>query len=290
MLTVVGGCAFLLAVLCAAAAGAMLTSPFEDDVVRRYASVHGAAERVVEGRILGGIVPHHELALGMIARFYERIASDRIRRVWLLSPDHFQRARRYVAVCDGDWRTAGRILRADAAAKRGLPGLSVAEADAPLFAGEHGITIHIPFIARCFPNATIVPMVLHADTPDAALLLLKQYMAGEMGPDDLILLSMDLSHYKTPEGMAAEDRHTLAVLTDIAPLRTGRLDVDARRAATLVLHLFRELGAEKGVLLERMDSSDILGRRVESGTSYATVLYGTAKTGDGDADTPPGKK
>jgi hypothetical protein len=38
--------------------------------------------------------------------------------------------------------------------------------------------------------------------------------------------------------------------------------------------LFREFGIEKGIVLEHADSSSILGRRVESGTSYAAILYG----------------
>jgi hypothetical protein len=48
------------------------------------------------------------------------------------------------------------------------------------------------------------------------------------------------------------------------PLKTWTLDVDARRAAALVLYLFREMSASVG---------EVLGRRVESGASYATVTY-----------------
>jgi predicted class III extradiol MEMO1 family dioxygenase len=88
---------------------------------------------------------------------------------------------------------------------------------------------------------------------------------------------MDLSHYKTPEAMAAEDRKTLDVLAELRPGETKGIDADARRAAALVLMIFREFGIEKGTVLERTDSSSILGRRVESGTSYATILYGVAE-------------
>jgi predicted class III extradiol MEMO1 family dioxygenase len=84
---------------------------------------------------------------------------------------------------------------------------------------------------------------------------------------------MDLSHYKTPEAMEKEDERALEVLTNLEPMKTDRLDIDARRAASLVLRLFKELGVNRGVLMERMDTSDILGCRVESGTSYATIVY-----------------
>jgi len=257
---------------------AELTSPFEGDVAR-------VLERAVEqtqvndgrentgSRTLGGITPHHGIALDMIARFYDRISSEKISRVWLLSPDHFMRAKDYAVVCGDDWQTAGRILEADAVAKNGFDRMSLVGADARLFAEEHGITIHIPLIARYFPNATVVPMVLKSNISDVALLMLKNYMLGAMEETDVIILSMDLSHYKTPEEMKKEDERTLEVLTNLEPMRTDHLDIDARRAAALVLRLFKELGAERGDIMERMDTTDILGYRVESGTSYATIVY-----------------
>ena len=258
---------------------AAMTSPFERDVARAVGFARAGAETAAdtESRILGGITPHHGLALPMMARFYERISSGsdskKILRVWLLSPDHFKRAKNYAVVCGGDWQTAGRTLEADVAAKNGFGRMGVVDTDAGLFAEEHGITIHIPFIARYFPNAAVVPMVLKSDIPDIVLLMLKNYMIGEMRESDMIILSMDLSHYKTPEAMAEEDGRSLEVLTNIEPMRTDHLDIDARRAASLVLRLFRELGAERGIIMERMDTSDILGYRVESGTSYATIVY-----------------
>jgi hypothetical protein len=40
--------------------------------------------------------------------------------------------------------------------------------------------------------------------------------------------------------------------------------------------LFKKLGVGQGRVLEHADSSDILGRRIESGTSYATVVFESA--------------
>ena len=259
----------------APALAALMTSPFEGDVARAVERerINRETRADTGTRVLGGITPHHGIALDMIARFYERISSEKILRVWLLSPDHFERARNYASVCGDNWQTAGRILEADAAAKNGFDRMSVVEINPRLFAEEHGITIHIPLIAQYFPNATVVPMVLKSNTPDIAILMLKNYMLGAMRENDIIILSMDLSHYKTPEEMAEEDERSLAVLTGLEPMRTDLIDIDARRAASLVLRLFRERGAERGIVIERMDSSDVLGYRVESGTSYATIVY-----------------
>jgi len=264
---------------------AMLTSPFEGDVARTVESIreqtrlNDRAEEPSGARILGGIVPHHGIALDMMVRFYERISSDKVKRVWLFSPDHFERAKKYTSTSGDDWQTAVRILEADSVAKHGLSGMSMVEYNSRLFAEEHGITIHIPLIARYFENATVVPIVLKSNTPDIVLLMLKNYMLGAMQENDMIILSMDLSHYKTPEEMAAEDERSLEVLINLESMRTDRIDIDARRAASLVLSLFRERGAKKGVIMEHMDSSDILGYRIESGTSYTTIVYKTEDRG-----------
>jgi AmmeMemoRadiSam system protein B len=259
-------------------AEAAMTSPFEQAAAGacERAAARACERNASQGRVLGGIAPHHDLAIEMIARFYAEIASPQVRRVWLLSPDHFKRAQNHAAVCGEDWATANRTLYADRLAKSGFDRMKIVEVNSRLFAAEHGITIHIPFIARAFPNARVVPMVLKSNISDVALLTLKNFMMKNIGDGDAIILSMDLSHYKTPEAMAAEDERTLAVLTNLEPMRTDALDVDARRATSLVLRLFRELGAERGTILEHTDSSALPGRRVESGTSYATIIYKTS--------------
>ena len=223
--------------------------------------------------IIGGIVPHHDLAVEMIEDFYQRIGSEDANRVWLFSPDHFRRARAYAPFCPDDWKAPSRILKADGEAFRILENLSVSGPDRALFGKEHGITIHIPYVAKHFPKATVVPMVVGYSTPDLALLELKKAIMKIAGEDDVFILSMDLSHYKTPEGMVREDEKTLPVLAGLNHGQTKEIDVDARRAAALLLLLMKELGAEEGTVIHRSDTSEILGRRVESGTSYATIIY-----------------
>jgi AmmeMemoRadiSam system protein B len=109
--------------------------------------------------------------------------------------------------------------------------------------------------------------------PDIALLMLRRKLQAMSGEGDLVILSMDFSHYKPPEAMAAEDARSLAALLRMRVPALSRADVDARRAAALVTLLLKDRGARRGELLERSDSSAILGRRVGSGTSYATILY-----------------
>jgi AmmeMemoRadiSam system protein B len=262
---------FVFALLPANAEGLM--SPFEK-AAERAAALHSApkAARGETPRVLGGIAPHHDLALPMIVRFYDRLAPD-TRRVWLLAPDHFRRVRNLAAVCGEDWTLSERTLEADAEALGSLRAMKIVEERPEIFAGEHGITLHIPLIARYFAGAKVVPMLLNPKIPDVGLLILRKKLRELLKEGDIVILSMDLSHYKTPEAMAAEDVHTLEVLKSLRFGAAGGIGAEARRAAALALMLFKDMGALRGEILEHTDSSAILGYRVESGTSYATVTY-----------------
>jgi AmmeMemoRadiSam system protein B len=230
-------------------------------------------------RLLGGITPHHGLAFPMIVRFYETLSQASpeggmgIKRIFLLSPDHFHQVRNHAAICPEDWTLSESTLQADSINIQSLTSLSIIDEAVGICAREHGITLHIPMIATYFPNSKLIPLILHPNIKDVALLSVKEKMESLLGEDTLVILSMDLSHYKTPELMALEDEKTLEVLRTLKAYETYKLDVDASRAAALTLLIFRDEGAKEGFVQERRDSSFFAGKRVESGTSYATVFY-----------------
>jgi poly-gamma-glutamate synthesis protein (capsule biosynthesis protein) len=164
-------------------------------------------------------------------------------------------------------------LNADRGVIDELQTMKIVEVRSDMFGGEHGITVHIPLVAHYFRDAKVVPIVLRPEIPDIALLALRKKLEDMSGEEELVILSMDFSHYKSQEVMASEDKHAISVLTKMNIPGLSGVDVDAKRAAALATLMFKDRGARRGELLERSDSSIILGRRVESGTSYATLLY-----------------
>lgn len=257
-----------------------LRSPYGETIEKAIGAATPAAPAAWDGAKsvpFGGIVPHHDIALEMIIRFYGELAAHvGARRIFLLSPDHFRRVQSWIAVCHFDWELSSGVLRADKDAVSALQAARVAkprEDLANIFANEHGITLHIPLIARFFPDAAVVPIIVRPDIPDIALLSFRRRLLDMMRDGDIVILSMDMSHYKPPEGLLSEDLKTIPLLTDMRTGGIGAADVDARRAASLFLSLAKGRGSKRGILLERTDSSSILGSRIESGTSYATLVY-----------------
>ncbi len=226
------------------------------------------------GEIVAGIVPHHGLAIGVIERFYERIASSGqiIRRVWLFAPDHFRRSRADLSTATADWETNARVLEADLAGTSALIGTGIARDEPFLFEREHGVTIHIPAIAHYFPTARVVPIVLHWRATDQALRLIEKAISRAHRPGDLFVLSMDFSHGKSPLEAAKEDERSLAAIASFDRLAARRCDIDAGTACALLLKLTKSLGARSAELLERTDSAALGGEPAALCTSYAAML------------------
>lgn len=220
-------------------------------------------------RVVAGIAPHHEVAAPMIERFYSEIAKSRAKRVWLFSPDHYSAARTPALVCASD--TGG--ARVDGVTARELASHRLFEARSEPFKREHGIYVHLPYIARAFPGAAVVPVLIRKGCGDLALLSVMSEIYRMSRSDDIYILSMDFSHYKDPEGLRAEDERSIPILLAMRAPDTRGLDIDARSAASVVLMLARRAGARRGTLLERSDTTEQTGEHVPSGTSYATIVY-----------------
>ncbi|MDR3204407.1 MAG: AmmeMemoRadiSam system protein B [Deltaproteobacteria bacterium] len=255
-----------------------LFSPYEKIVERAIFNASQGPPSLAKSQkiFVGGLSPHHDLALPMIVRFFQTLSAnskDNIKRVWLLAPDHFGQVRGLAQVCPAPWRLSHRRVEADSEAVKVLKESQLAESEAKIFSREHGVTLHIPLIGHFFPKSTVVPILLNQKIPNLGILAIKNKIRELFSTQDLLILSMDLSHYKNPQSLALEDQKTLKVLTELNFGQTGKLDVDARHAANLTLRLFKDLGATKTQVLERRDCSYFLERRVESGVSYATVVY-----------------
>lgn len=227
------------------------------------------------GAAAGGIVPHHDLAGAMMLRFYDALAEavPAPERIILIAPDHYRAGRSPVSTCGADWLTEFGLLSADREGVAALTGAGLAERQDRLFRSEHGITNHLPLLRRTFPGATVLPLVVRKGLSDLHLLALRKALLPLVERGGLILLSMDLSHGKTPAGAAAEDARTLPVLRELRTPALRGLDLDCPRGAALLFALLRDLGATQAHLLDHTDSCLLLNDSRSPCTSYATLLY-----------------
>ena len=88
-------------------------------------------------------------------------------------------------------------------------------------AHEHSLEVHLPFLQLCLEEFTLLPLVVgHCSPQDVAEVL--ELVWG--GPETLIVLSTDLSHYHDYETARALDARTASAIVALAAADIGDRD------------------------------------------------------------------
>ena len=213
------------------------------------------------------IVPHAGYVYSgpIAASAYARLRPfhDRYRRVVLLGPSH-RVPLRGLAVTNADaFSTPLGDVPVDrqVIAALDVPGLIVA--DAP-HTQEHSLEVHLPFLQTVLDDFQLVPIVVGDADP--------QQVAGVLdalwdGPETLIVISSDLSHYRPYAAAQAIDAVTCRA---IEQLDAVGLNHDMACGATPVAGLLITAGRRK---LE-VSTLDLRNSGDTSGDKGAVVGYG----------------
>jgi hypothetical protein len=155
-------------------------------------------------------------------------ARDTIRRVVLIGPAHYVGVRG-VAVSGVDaFVTPLGPVPVDAEARARVLTLPHVVVDDRAHAPEHSLEVHLPFLQRTLTEFTVLPLVVGgADARTVADVL--DTVWG--GPETLIVVSSDLSHYLDHERAARRDRATADAI--VAGRGNDLLGDDACGAAAL---------------------------------------------------------
>jgi AmmeMemoRadiSam system protein B len=164
------------------------------------------------------IVPHAGLRYSgpVAASAYARIAPQRgeIRTVVLVGPAHYasgpgiflSSAAAFASPLGRaaiDREATGRIL--------GLPCVRVADG---VHAPEHALEVQLPFIQAMLGDAAIVPVLAGERSGDAVATVLEALWGG---PETLLVITSDLSHYLAYDAARALDRATADAVEALAP-------------------------------------------------------------------------
>jgi len=217
------------------------------------------------------IAPHAGIIYSgpVAARAYVLLApfTETIRRVVLLGPSH-RVAIRGLAVPESDtFATPLGTVAIDAQALAAALELPQVIRHNAAHAAEHSLEVHLPFLQRVLSNFTIAPFAVGYATPDEVAEVLDLLWGG---PETLIVISSDLSHYHGYADAQRRDRHTA---DEIAHLR---LLVDHEQAcgATPINGLVK-VARQRGLkpsLLDLRNSGDTAGDRSRV-VGYASFAF-----------------
>ena len=228
-------------------AGYIYSGPIAASVYARLAPLRQDVARVV---LLG---PAHRVAFGGIAVSGAEAFETPLGRVPL------------------DREAAARLLAS-------VPGVVTSD---EAHAQEHSLEVHLPFLQTVFDRFTLLPLVVGGAPPDLVARVLEAVWGG---PETLVVISSDLSHYLDYGAAQAMDRETCAAIERLDgnalthPQACGRVPV----AGIL------DLARRRGMSIETLDlrnSGDTAGPRDRVVGYGAWALTEPAQP---PAQTPPG--
>jgi len=169
------------------------------------------------------VVPHAGYVYSgpIAANGYATLAAarDTIHRVVLLGPAHYVGFEGIGMSSADAFATPLGDVRIDAELRQqvlALPGVRVHDA---AHGPEHSLEVHLPFLQRTLADFALLPLVVGRAPAETVAALINAVWDG---PDTLVVVSTDLSHYLDHDTAARRDRATAAAvvngdLDEIAP-------------------------------------------------------------------------
>jgi AmmeMemoRadiSam system protein B len=134
-------------------------------------------------------------------------------------------------------------------------------------ASEHSLEIELPFLQRALYDFELVPMLV-GEVDTAAL---STALEKHMNPDDLLVVSVDLSHFHSYDQAKELDDFSINCILELDSEGILSAEIDAPWAVSALLILAEKHGW-KPVLTKYANSGDVTGDR-SSVVGYASIAF-----------------
>lgn len=215
------------------------------------------------------IVPHAGYIYSgpVAATGYARLqaAAGSIHRVVVMGPSHRVAFHGLAVPDDSIFRTPLGDISLDTGAIQALLALPQVHVDNEAHRLEHSIEVHLPFLQETLESFTLVPIVVGDATPREVCDVISMLWDG---PETLLIMSSDLSHYHDYETASRLDRATSHAIETLAFEKIGYEHACGRNPVSGLLLYARKHGLSVEIL-DLRNSGDTAGPRDQ------VVGYGT---------------
>jgi len=192
-----------------------------------------------------------------------------VRRVVLLGPAHRYPLRGLAACSASAFETPLGPVPVDAEGVREALELPQVELLDVAHEGEHSLEVHLPFLQVVLREFTVVPLVVGETAPEDIAGALKALWGG---PETLVVVSSDLSHYLPYEEANAVDARTAHAILELQPDLIRRHQACGRMPVAGLLFRAREEGLS-AECVDLRNSGDTAGPRNEV-VGYGSFVFG----------------
>ncbi|MFA4845841.1 MAG: AmmeMemoRadiSam system protein B [Patescibacteria group bacterium] len=205
-----------------------------------YDRANVTAETIERTGARSAIVAHHLLVADKIAQVFASLGTGKEKTVVILSPNHFSRGRSAMQTTTGSYTTPIGDVEVDQervnALMAAVPELLL---ESETFKTEHGISALTPFVKTWFPEAKLVPLVIHDKATDEDIVALASAIEEEF-PDAIVIASIDMSHNLPSHIQEYHDAVTMRAIAQGAADFDLEIDANAVLATLFAVNRLRE--------------------------------------------------
>lgn len=254
---------------------AQRAQPLESISATAVAAAYQRGQEVVPlPNVASFVMPHHLVASGFMGRVTGSARNAQPRVIVVIGPDHpnrgsarFSTSRTTWALRDERYPPATSVVSALAVE----PDVAIDEA---LIAEEHSVLTPLPFLHQQFPAAQFVLLTVRSDFDAAVAQRMAAFLNRALGERDLVVASVDFSHYKTLEAARADDAQALAMLARAAPEDLKGIPADSSMSLAIAMAFAHLRGATGQTIVDRANSAELTGNLAStSTTSYIDVVF-----------------
>ena len=231
-----------------------------------------------QGRIMAGVVPHHNTAAVLISGFFAEVAArgDCYELVIILAPNH-EGDLANVILSYRDWDIGSGVLtcRDFVSSLMAAEGINTAVSHSHMEL-DHSASILIPYIYHYLPGVPVAPVLLNRILSFNETLELFYWLndwIASSGKNVLLVASIDFSHFLSVQQSREFDRITKeAILSnDLRQIHMMNYHhLDSAAAMIIFLMYLQELGLAPEIVAHT-DASEFLGPWLDETTSYMVI-------------------
>jgi AmmeMemoRadiSam system protein B len=269
-------CNIVKVILVAMASVQFSCSPIRTEDYFSQEQIVGSRWDGIEGESASVLIVPHFFPLGElpIRSAYQRCNSPSVKRVILISPDHFKRVKDTCIATDAEFSTFFGNLKPDREAVAYLVSEGICRVRNDPFRNEHGILVHAPFIKYYFPAARIVPIIVNLSGELCQSTRLISVIRKLVDSDALLIVSSDFSHRLPYRRALIHDRRTSRIICSLDFKRFHLVDADCGCGIFIGMKIADELHIRSGTVIMSMNSAEVINNpHVQSTTGMVSIGF-----------------
>lgn len=220
------------------------------------------------------VLPHHLTARSLITELVQSLRAADPGTIVVIGPDHDNAGTQFVTTSASDWQGGGAQYRVDRGVVQELIELDHVALNDDVLRREHSVFVPLPFLAARFPNARFVLLAVRGGFDRPAITAVAERLHAALGPNDLVIASVDFSHYQGFQKAEEEDGASQKLLEGDDPEKLSSIVADSPAALAITMKFARLRDATDFDIVRHANSAQLLGDlTLLSTTSYFTGVW-----------------